>query len=76
LPPAVFSISSGSGRSICCTAFTQLATPCAGSTSPVTCPPWTIRPFAPTAAAAFKCWSSSFRLGIRIRLFVLATLMR
>jgi hypothetical protein len=75
LPPAVFSISSGSGRSICCTAFTQLATPCAGSTSPVTWPPCTIRPFAPTAAAAFSCWSSSFRLGIRIRLLVLATLM-
>lgn len=74
-PPAVFSISSGSGRSICCTAFTQLATPWAGSTLPVTCPPCTIRPFAPIEAAAFNCWSSSFRLGMRIRLLVLATLM-
>jgi hypothetical protein len=36
LPPAVFSISIGSGRSICCMALTQFATPWAGSISPVT----------------------------------------
>ena len=70
LPPAVFSMSIGSGRSICSMALTQFATPWAGSTSPVTCPPCTISPFAPMDAAAFSCWSSSFLLGMRIRLLV------
>src|SRR6185437_5172594 len=75
LPPAVFSMSIGSGRSICSIALTQFATPAAGSVSPVTCPPCTISPLAPIAAAAFSCWSSSFRLGMRIRLLVDATLI-
>jgi hypothetical protein len=74
-PPAVFSISIGSGRSICWTAFTQLVTPWAGSTPEVTCPPCTIRPFAPIEAAALSWPSSSFRLGMRILLLVLATLI-
>jgi hypothetical protein len=75
LPPAVFSISSGSGRSICWTALTQFATPWAGSTSAVTWPPCTISPFAPIEAAALSCWSSSFLLGMRMRLLADATLM-
>ena len=74
-PPAVFSMSSGSGRSICSIALTQLATPTAGSTPPVTCPPCTMRPLAPIDAAAFSCWSSNFLLGMRIRLLVDATLI-
>jgi deoxyribonuclease-4 len=75
LPPAVFSMSSGSGRSICSIALTQFATPVSGSTSAVTCPPCTMSPFAPIDAAAFSCWSSSFLLGMRIRLLVDATLI-
>ena len=51
LPPAVFSISSGSGHSICSHGLTQFAT-WTGSTSAETWPPCTIRPFAPIAAAA------------------------
>jgi hypothetical protein len=41
----------------------------------VTCPPCTIRPLAPTEAAALRCWPSSFLLGILIRLLLVATLI-
>jgi hypothetical protein len=75
VPPAVFSMSIGSGRSIRSTALRQFSRPSAGSTPEVTWPPWTISAFAPIDAAAFSCWSSSLRLGIRIRLLVVATLI-
>ena len=74
-PPAVFSISIGSGRSIRSMALRQLSYPSCRSTPAVTWPPCTIRPFAPTAAAACNCWASSFRLGIRILLLGEATLI-
>jgi hypothetical protein len=74
-PPAVFSMSMGSGRSTRSTALRQLLYPSAGSVSFSTWPPCTIRPLAPIAAAAASCWVSSLRLGMRIRLFVVATLM-
>ena len=73
-PPAVFSISSGMGRSTRSTTFCQLANPSAGSTPFVTWPPCTISPLAPIDAAASSCWDRIFRLGIRIRLLVVATL--
>jgi len=75
LPPAVFSMSMGSGRSIRSTALTQFSRPSAGSVPAVTCPPCTISPFAPTAAAALSCCSSSLREGILIRLLAVATLI-
>ena len=43
-PPAVFSISSGILMSVASTALRQLSKPFAGSSSLLTCPPWTIRP--------------------------------
>ena len=75
LPPAVFSISIGSGRSIRSTALTQFSRPSAGSTPALTCPPCTISPFAPIEAAALSCCSSSLRDGILILLLVVATLI-
>ncbi len=75
LPPAVFSMNIGSGRSIRSTALRQLSSPAAGSTPWVTCPPCTISAFAPIDAAALSCWSSSLRLGILMRLFAVATLI-
>ena len=74
-PPAVFSISIGSGRSMRSTALRQFSRPSSAATPAVTCPPCTIRPLAPTDAAALSCWSSSFLLGILIRLLLVATLM-
>ena len=74
-PPAVFSISMGSGRSTRSIALRQLAYPSLRPVPAVTCPPCTTRPLAPIAAAASRCWLSSLRLGIRIRLFAVATLM-
>ncbi len=74
-PPAVFSMSIGSGRSIRSTALRQFSRPASGSTPEVTCPPCTISPFAATDAAARSCWSSSLREGILMRLLVVATLI-
>ncbi len=75
-PPAVFSSSSGTLRSVASMALRQLSKPLSTSSSLSTWPPWTIRPLAPTeAAASMNCWSS-LRLGMRIRLFVVATLIR
>jgi len=74
-PPAVFSMSSGSGRSIRSIALRQFSRPTAGSIPEVTCPPCTISAFAPIDAAALSCWSSSLRDGIRIRLLLVATLI-
>ncbi len=75
LPPAVFSISSGSGRSICCDGLDPVLDALGRVASAVTCPPCTIRPFAPIEAAALSCWSSSLRLGMRMRLLAVATLI-
>ena len=75
-PPAVFSMSRGILRSVASTALRQLSKPLAGSSALLTCPPWTISPLAPMEAAASMCCWSSLRLGIRMRLFVVATLMR
>ena len=75
LPPAVFSMNMGSGRSMRSTALRQFSRPSAGSMPWLTCPPCTISAFAPIDAAALSCWSSSLRLGILIRLFVVATLI-
>ena len=75
-PPAVFSMSSGTLMSVASTALRQLSKPFAGSSALLTWPPWTIRPLAPISAAASMCCWSSLRLGIRMRLFVVATLMR
>jgi glycosyl transferase family 87 len=74
-PPAVFSMSSGSGRSIRSIALRQFSRPSAGSIPEVTWPPCTISAFAPIDAAALRCWSSSLRDGIRIRLLLVATLI-
>ncbi len=74
-PPAVFSMSMGSGRSIRSTALRQFSRPASGSTSAVTCPPCTISPLAPIDAAALSCPSSSFLDGILMRLLVVATLI-
>ena len=74
-PPAVFSISIGTGRSIRSTALRQFSRPASALVPAVTCPPCTISPLAPIDAAALSCWSSSFRLGILIRLLAVATLM-
>ena len=73
-PPAVFSMSSGSFRSVASTALRQLSNPFAGSSSLLTCPPCTISPLAPIPAAASTCCWSSLRLGMRMRLLVVATL--
>ena len=73
-PPAVFSISSGICRSVASIALRQLSKPVAGSSVLPTWPPCTIRPLAPISAAALRCCWSSLRLGIRIRLLVVATL--
>ncbi len=75
VPPAVFSMISGRGRSIRSTALRQFSRPSAASTPAVTWPPCTIRPFAPMDAAALSCWPSSFLDGMRIRLLVVATLI-
>ena len=53
----------------------QLSKPTARSSPALTWPPCTIRPLAPTAAAAVAWPSSSLRLGMRIRLLSVATLM-
>jgi uncharacterized membrane protein len=55
VPPAVFSMNIGSGRSIRSAALRQFSRPSAGSTPEVTCPPCTISAFAPIDAAAFSC---------------------
>ena len=73
-PPAVFSISSGIVRSVASIALRQLSNPTAGSSSLFTWPPWTIRPRAPISAAASMCCWRSLRDGMRMRLFVVATL--
>ena len=75
LPPAVFSMNIGSGRSMRSTALRQFSRPSAGSTPEVTCPPCTISALAPIDAAALSCWSSSLRDGILMRLFAVATLI-
>ena len=54
----------------------QLSKPTARSSPSSTCPPCTISPLAPTSAAAASAWpSSSLRLGMRMRLLRVATLM-
>ncbi len=68
-------MSMGTGRPIRSIALRQLAYPSAGSVSFSTWPPWTTRPLAPMAAAAASCCVSSLRLGIRIRLLLVATLI-
>jgi len=75
VPPAVFSMNIGSGRSIRSTALRQFSSPSAGSTPELTCPPCTIRALAPIDAAALSCPSSSFLDGILILLLVVATLI-
>ncbi len=75
VPPAVFSMNIGSGRSIRSTALRQFSSPSAGSTPEVTCPPCTISAFAPIEAAALSWPSSSLREGILMRLLVVATLI-
>jgi hypothetical protein len=53
----------------------QLSKPTSSASPLPTWPPCTITPFAPISAAPVTiCWSS-LRDGMRIRLFVLATLM-
>ena len=74
LPPAVFSMSSGTVMSVCATALRQLSKPFSSSSSEPTWPPWTIRPLAPTSAATSICCWRSLRLGMRMRLFSVATL--
>ena len=59
--------------SVASIALRQLSNPLAGSSSLLTWPPWTIRPLAPISAAASMCCWSSLRLGIRMRLLVVAT---
>ena len=54
----------------------QLSKPVAESSAAPTWPPCTIRPLAPTSAAPAACVSSSLRLGMRIRLLSVATLIR
>jgi len=56
------------------TVLRQLSIPTSTSSSAVTCPPCTITPRAPTSTAAAVCWVNSLRDGMRIRLFVDATL--
>ena len=77
-PPAVFSMSSGTPKPPSSAwrakVFRQLSTPTAGSSFASTWPPCATSPSAPTAAAALACAASSLRLGIRMRLFVVATL--
>ena len=75
-PPAVFSIRIGSGNFARSNTLRQLSKPTWGSSPSFRCPPCTIRPLAPSAAAAAACWSRILRLGIRILLFVVATLTR
>ena len=67
-------MSSGILRSVASIALRQLSKPFSGSSSALTWPPWTMSPFAPISAAASMCCWSSLRLGMRIRLFVVATL--
>jgi hypothetical protein len=74
-PPAVFSSSSGTGISSPSTHLRQLSNPTAASSSTPRCPPCTMTPFAPISAAARRCCWSSLRPGMRIRLFVEATLI-
>ena len=78
-PPAVFSMSSGSGKPPSLAwrvkVLRQLSTPTAGSSSASTWPPCTTMPRAPTAAAAAACWREQLAArGSRIRLLVDATL--
>ncbi len=75
LPPAVFSTSSGTRSSARSMVLHQLSKPTAGSSSLPTCPPCTITPLAPIPAAASRVCCRSLRLGIRMRLLAVATLI-
>jgi hypothetical protein len=74
LPPAVFSMSSGSVMFSPSMHLRQLSKPTPRSASSPTWPPWTMIPLAPIAVARSICFCSSWRLGMRTRLFVVATL--
>jgi hypothetical protein len=56
-------------------ALRQRVSPSASSSPPVTWPPWTITPAAPTAAAPAQVSARSLRDGIRMRLLGEARLM-
>jgi uncharacterized membrane protein len=77
-PPAVFSMSRGRPKPPSSAwrakVLRQLSTPTAGSSLARTWPPCTTIARAPIATAAFACAPRSLRLGIRMRLFVVATL--
>jgi hypothetical protein len=75
-PPAVFSMRTGTFRSVASMALRQLSNPMAGSSPGSRWPPWTMSPLAPISAAPSTCFCSSFRDGMRMRLFVVATLTR
>ncbi|SKF89679.1 Uncharacterised protein [Mycobacteroides abscessus subsp. abscessus] len=66
-------MSSGTSTSSPSTALRQFANPTAGSSSAVTWPPWTMTPLAPIEAAAVRVCCRVLRLGMRMRLLVLAT---
>jgi len=68
-----FANSNGTGISSPSMHLRQLSKPIAGSSFFSTWPPCTITPAAPTWAAAFRYCCRNFRLGIRIRLLVVAT---
>ena len=74
-PPAVFSMRSGTSRSSPSIALRQLSKPTAGSSLADTCPPCTMTPRAPTSAASFTWRARIWRLGMRMRLCVVATLI-
>src|SRR5664279_4281333 len=74
-PPAVFSMSTGTFWSSRSNVLRQLSKPVAGSSAASTWPPCTISAAAPTSAARSTFCCSSLRDGIRIRLFVVATLI-
>ena len=73
VPPAVFSMSSGRVMLRPSMHLRQLSKPTPRSASSPTWPPWTMIAFAPIAVARSICFCSSCRLGIRTRLFVVAT---
>ena len=73
-PPAVFSMSTGNRASMRSKTLRQLSKPTWASSFFSTCPPCTIRPLAPIFAAASSCWAGILRLGMRMRLFDVATL--
>ena len=62
-PPAVFSMSSGTGRSRPSMHLRQLSKPVAASSSTPRWPPCTMTPLAPISAAAVRCCWSSLRPG-------------